>query len=96
LNTQREVLALLDEILSLKGRSVAMTRDTPLLGALPELDSMAVVAVITALEERFGFSVEDDEIDGSAFETVGTLTSWVEAKLARAGNGQSCPNRSRV
>ena len=82
MNTQREVLALLDEILSLKGRSVAMTRDTPLLGALPELDSMAVVAVITALEERFGFSVEDDEIDGSAFVTVGALVDFVEAKLA--------------
>lgn len=79
---QQEVLALLDEILSLKGRAAAFTSDTPLLGAIPELDSMAVVGVLTALEERFGFVVEDDEIDGSTFATVGALVGFVEAKLS--------------
>jgi len=71
LNTQQEVLSLLDEILSLKGRASSFTAETPLLGAIPELDSMAVVALITAMEERFGFMAEDDEIDG-----------FVESKLA--------------
>ncbi|MDI6749188.1 MAG: acyl carrier protein [Pseudomonadota bacterium] len=82
MNTQQEVLALLDDILSLKGRAAGFTADTPLLGAIPELDSMAVVAVITGLEERFGFVVEDDEIDGSTFATVGALVDFVDAKLA--------------
>lgn len=82
MNVQQEVLALLDEILSLKGRSADFDAATPLLGAIPELDSMAVVAVITALEERFGFAVEDDEIDGSTFATVGALVDFVAAKLA--------------
>lgn len=81
-NTQQEVLALLDEILSLKGRTSGFTTETALLGAIPELDSMAVVGVLTALEERFGFTVEDDEIDGSTFATVGSLVEFVEAKLA--------------
>ncbi|MEO8409454.1 MAG: acyl carrier protein [Propionivibrio sp.] len=76
-----EVLSILDEVLSLKGRAQTFTRETPLLGALPELDSMAVVALITMLEERFGFFVEDDEIDGSAFASVGSLTSFVQGKL---------------
>jgi hypothetical protein len=49
-NTQQEVLALLDDILSLKGRAAGFTADTPLLGAIPELDSMAVVAVIPGLQ----------------------------------------------
>jgi acyl carrier protein len=71
----------LDEVLSLRGRSAAFTDDTPLLGALPELDSMAVVGVITTLEERFGFVVEDDELDGATFETVGTLVQFVDRKL---------------
>ena len=77
-----EVLAVIDEVLSLKGRASSFGRDTPLLGALPELDSMAVVALITALEERFGFIVDDDEIDGAVFATLGTLVDFVEIKLA--------------
>ena len=82
MDIKSEILALLDEVLSLKGRAAAFTRNTPLLGALPELDSMAVVALITSIEERFGFSVDDDEIDGAAFATVGSLIEFVEGKLA--------------
>ena len=50
---------------------------TELLGALPEFDSMAVVGVITALEESFGIDVADDDIDATIFETVGSLLSYV-------------------
>ncbi len=82
MTTLTEVLALLDETLSLNGRAAGFTPNTPLLGAIPELDSMAVVAVITGLEERFGITAEDDEIDGSIFATVGSLVDFVEAKLA--------------
>ena len=77
----KEVLAIIDEVLSLGGRALAFDRDTPLLGAVPELDSMAVVGVINMIEERFGFVIEDDEIDGSSFATVGTLVGFVESKL---------------
>jgi len=77
LNIEKEVLAVLDEALGLRGRAAAFTADTPLLGALPELDSMAVVTVITMLEERFGFAVEDDDLDAQTFETVGTIVAFV-------------------
>lgn len=77
----KEVLRVVDETLSLNGRAAAFTRDTHLLGAIPELDSMAVVALITTLEERFGMSIGDDEVDGSTFETVGSLVDLVERKL---------------
>ena len=76
-----EVVSILDDVLSLNGRGHSFTRETALLGAIPELDSMAVVALITSMEERFGFFVDDDEIDGSAFATVGTLTDFVQGKL---------------
>lgn len=81
MNIQNEVLSLLDEILSLNGRAAGFTSDTPLLGAIPELDSMAVVALITNLEERFGFTVDDDEIEGSTFATVGSLVDFVAGKI---------------
>ena len=76
----KQVTRVLDEVLSLNGRAAAFTRDTPLLGAIPELDSMAVVSLITTLEERFGIIVEDDDIDGSTFGTVGTLADFVSSK----------------
>ena len=82
LNVTQEVLRVLDEVLSLNGRSVSFTRETPLLGAIPELDSMAVVALITSLEEQFGLVVDDDDIDGSTFATVGSLTDFVSGKIA--------------
>jgi acyl carrier protein len=82
LNTEKEVLFVLDEILSLNGRSVEFTANTPLLGAVPELDSMAVVALIARIEERFGFTLDNDEIEGTAFATVGSLVDFVEGKLA--------------
>lgn len=77
----KEVLVIIDEVLSLGGRALAFDGETPLLGAVPELDSMAVVGVINMLEERFGFVIEDDEIDGASFATVGTLVGFVESKL---------------
>lgn len=58
--------------------------DTPLLGSLPELDSMAVIGVIAALEDHFGFTIEDDDIHARHFATVGTLQAFVDAKLAQA------------
>lgn len=82
MNTQKEVLSLLDVILSLNGRSAEFSLNTPLLGAIPELDSMAVVALITGFEDRFDFTVDDDEIEGSTFATVGSLVEFVDLKLS--------------
>lgn len=81
MDTQKQVLRILDEVLSLNGRSAAFDRSTQLLGAIPELDSMAVVSLITSLEDQLGVMVDDDEIDGETFATVGSLTDFVAAKL---------------
>ncbi len=77
-----QVARALDDVLGLSGRGLKFTRDTLLLGALPELDSMAVVSLITTLEERFGILIEDDEIDGATFASVGSLADFVGAKVA--------------
>lgn len=82
MNTQQHLLVILDDVLSLEGRAQSFTADTALLGAIPELDSMAVVSLITALEEQFGIVVDDDEIDGSTFATVGALSAFIDGKLA--------------
>ena len=81
MNMYREVLRVLDETLSLGGRSSTFTRSTPLLGAIPELDSMAVVTLITSLEDQLGIAVDDGDIDGDTFATVGALVDFAAGKL---------------
>jgi acyl carrier protein len=76
------VKALLNSVLQLGGRADSWNEQTALLGNVPELDSMSVVGIITALEDEFEFTIEDDEIDGDLFATLGSLTRFVEQKLA--------------
>lgn len=75
------IKAILIEVLGLDPGKVTIDRETRLLGSLPEFDSMAVVSVLTAIEDHFGIAVDDDEIDGALFETVGSLCQFVESKL---------------
>ena len=77
-----EVKQIVTDTLFLGPRGAELTAASPLLGALPELDSMAVVSLLGALEERFGFMVDDYEISASTFETLGSLAAFVEGKLA--------------
>lgn len=81
MSTLTEVKKILAQTLQLGPAIDTMTLETPLLGALPELDSMAVVTILTALEENFGFGVDDDEISADTFATLGSLTSFVDHKL---------------
>lgn len=81
MSTPEAVKSLLAQSLQLGPRADRLNADSPLLGAIPELDSMAVVMILTAMEEHFGFSVDDDEISADTFATLGTLTAFVEQKL---------------
>lgn len=81
MNLVDDVLLVLDGALGLHGRSAGFDRDTPLLGAVPELDSMAVVGLISALETQFGLSIDDDDIDGTRFATVGSLVDFVGQRI---------------
>lgn len=56
--------------------------DTLLLGAIPEFDSMAVISVITELEEQLGIQIDDDEISADVFETFGQLHTFIQQKQA--------------
>ena len=76
-----ELKRVLRDALQLGRRSESLTDQSQLLGAIAELDSMAVVTVITALEERFGFVVADDEISAQTFSTLGSLADFVDEKL---------------
>ena len=77
-----DVKAVVGSSLQMGSRIDQMDAAAPLLGAVPELDSIAVVNLITALEEHFGIAVADDEIGASTFETLGSLTHFIERKLS--------------
>lgn len=76
------IKSLLVDVLALDTDPSALTASTPLLGNFPELDSMAVVGLVSRIEEHFGIEVEDDEISAATFESVGTLSAFVESKTA--------------
>ncbi len=76
-----DIRKILRDTLQLGARADQLTESSPLLGAIPEFDSMAVVTVLTMVEEEFGISVDDDEISAETFETVGTLAAFVDRKV---------------
>jgi len=82
MSTIENVKKLLAQTLQLGPRAEALNVNSALLGAIPELDSMAVVSILTAMEDTFGFTVEDDEISADTFETLGSLVAFVDSKLA--------------
>ena len=78
-----EIRGVLGQTLQLGDRTLTLMPETPLLGNLPELDSMAVVNLIAALEDQFGFAIEDDEISADVFATMASLTQFVDQKLVQ-------------
>jgi acyl carrier protein len=81
-STLRQILA---DVLGLApDRVAAFDGDTGLFGHLPELDSMSVAGLLTEMEDRLGFIIDDDEVDGELLETYGSLLAFATAKQAGA------------
>ncbi|MGH8218558.1 MAG: acyl carrier protein [Steroidobacteraceae bacterium] len=78
----KQVKNILRDALNLGARADQLTEESPLLGSIPELDSMAVVQVITMLEDECGITVEDDELNAEVFATLGKLVRFVSEKAA--------------
>jgi acyl carrier protein len=73
--------AVLVDVLGLsRDRVSGFTGATPLFGALPEFDSMAVAGLLTELEERLGILIEDDDVDADMLESFGSLLTFAKAK----------------
>ncbi len=85
LNDEQEVdatlRAVLRDVLGLPEAQVAaFDESSPLFGALPEFDSMAVAGLLTELEERLGILIEDHEVDADMLESFGSLLTFARAK----------------
>jgi len=80
MNNLESIKRILRDTLQLGDRAKDLTESSALLGAIPELDSMAVISVITMIEDEFGITVADDEVTAETFETVGSLVRFVGEK----------------
>lgn len=81
MNVTESLKRILGDALQLGARTGSLTPASRLLGSIPEFDSMAVVTVLTMIEDEFGIAVDDDEVSADVFETLGTLAAFVEAKV---------------
>jgi acyl carrier protein len=79
-NTQ-DVKDVLVDTLGLEHQADRIDATTPLLGSLPELDSMAVLELVLALEQRFGIAIEGEDVTADVFESLGSLTAFVDSQL---------------
>ena len=80
--TETTLRALLADTLGLAPKRVAAFTDrSGLFGALPEVDSLAVATLLTGIEERFGFLIEDDDVEAEDFATFATLLAFVRRKV---------------
>lgn len=82
MDTLGRLKTILRDALSLERRADGLLPTSRLLGAIPEFDSMAVVTVLTMIEDEFGISVSDDEVSAEVFETLGSLVEFVDRKAA--------------
>lgn len=76
------VVEVLTRTLGIEDRASGLTRATGLFGELPELDSLGVVELAAALEDRFGIEIDDEDFTGDVFETVGSLTDFVASRAS--------------
>jgi acyl carrier protein len=79
--TLADVKSVLVTTLGVQDRADSLDASTPLFGSLPELDSMAVVELVCALEARFNITIDDEEVSAEMFETLGALAEFVDSKL---------------
>jgi acyl carrier protein len=77
-DTLDRVKVVLVKTLGIQDRAQTLDASTELFGSLPELDSMAVVALAVNLEREFDFEIDDEDFNGEVFETIGTLAEFVE------------------
>ena len=75
------VKAVVVDTLGLEDRADALDATTPLLDSLPELDSMAVLELVLELEQRFGITIEGEDVTADVFETLASLAAFVDDKL---------------
>jgi acyl carrier protein len=80
-----QVRALLVRVLGIEEREHLLDASTPLLGELPELDSLAVLELAVAIEEEFDVVLDDADVSGEAFADLASLVDLVDRAVGTGG-----------
>jgi acyl carrier protein len=80
MNIEAALLEFIASKLITDGTSSGLAPDTPLLSGV--LDSVNILRLVVFIEERFGIQVQDEELVPENFQSVATLTAYVERKSA--------------
>lgn len=77
-----ESLELAKQILiaNLQLENADLREDTPIAGGFPQFNSLSMAGIVAAIEDELGCDVDDEEISGEIFETVGTLAEFIASK----------------
>lgn len=78
-----DVKSVLAQTLQIPEKMKRYDASTELFGSIPEFDSMAVISVVSALEDKFGITVDDEDITADTFKTIGSLSDFVQRKLGK-------------
>lgn len=79
---QERIVRILRETLSVVPPNASLDSETALLGKGLGLDSSSTLELIVAIEDEFGVYLDERDLTPQAFETLGSLVSFVEARLS--------------
>ena len=74
---EARVVRVVVRTLGIEDRASKLTAATPLFGSMPELDSLAVLELVSNLETEFSIRIDDEDITGDTFDTVGSLAVFI-------------------
>jgi acyl carrier protein len=74
-----DVRAVVVETLAIEYRPDALGADTKLT-SIPELDSLGIIELVVEFERRFGVAFDDEDVTAEVFETIGSLTAFLDAR----------------
>lgn len=78
---ESKIIKLLEQLLKQSGYTEHLTGHSKLLGSIPEIDSLFVASLLAHLESEFQIHIDDDELDGTIFESVESLLVFIQSKL---------------
>lgn len=79
-STVAAVREILVDTLGIPERAASLDASTSLLGGIPELDSLGILEIVSAVEQKFDIEIDDEDFTDSAFETVGSLAELIDQK----------------
>jgi len=77
-----KVLPLLAEVAGLPEAYDAANESASLLGHGIRLDSIEILSLVSAIEEKLGLTIDESELDRSDFLTVGTVIDFVAKRVS--------------